>query len=78
MEFTDLSRESLYSDEGYSNRYGSVEDQERAYNTYDRCDEIPIGKVRSIVGLVTGTEASSSIERLLGSRNRQHIEEDIR
>ena len=52
IENVDLSRESLYSDEDYSNRYGTTEEQESAY-CYVDCeifDEVSEGRIRGIVG----------------------------
>ena len=39
---------------------------------------MPEGRIKSIIGKVVGTTASSSIEHLLGSRNKPHIEESIK
>ena len=77
----DLSPESLHSsrsDEGYSNKYETEEQQYRARVEEDIVDAVGESTVASAVGRVTGTESSKGIEELLGYQHKEHIENEIR
>ena len=70
----DLSRESLGSnngEEGYSNRSESPSLQIQAWENCEWVDEVFESGVRKAIGTVTGTDSSSSVEKLLGIFNKQ-------
>ena len=77
----DQSRESLTDnmmDEGYSNKYGSREQPQIAWEDYEIADEVPEDGLRSAIGNVVGTESSARVESLVGVSHVPHIEETIR
>ena len=60
-------------DEGYSIDYATDAELIEALGQVDRYDSIPRRGASRFVGAVSGTFASSSIERIMGSHNPPHI-----
>ena len=72
----DQSRESLTDntgDESYSNKYGSREQQQGAWEDYEVPDELPEDGLRSAIGSVT----SARVELLVGLKHDHHIKESV-
>ena len=68
------SLNSIFYDEGYSNKFESVEQERKVreeLEATEMTDAVFETGVRRAVGMVNGTDSSKSIERLMGAFNKQ-------